>query len=230
MSAKRLVWVAALALAGCGGTGDEPAGPGAAAQRALGSVMGLAARLSGPGPTLARPDAALYTPEAIAANTGAYRLVEITSMGLGEGALLVESHDAGGARVETYQLASGPTLTFRDGILAATRGLPEDLTTIDAPGLPAAIRAGQGAVTRRMEWLTAQDRIETDALACTVSEAAREEIVTATATVRARRIDEHCEGERVIFDNVYWLDDAGRIVSSQQFVSVSVTYLRASRV
>ena len=71
-------------------------------------------------------------------------------------------------------------------------------------------------------------RIVTDAFACTVASAGPETVDLGLRQVALQRRDETCRGERIGFDTVSWLDDAGRVVASLQFVSVSVAYLRAS--
>jgi hypothetical protein len=44
-----------------------------------------------------------------------------------------------------------------------------------------------------------------------------------------RRFDENCRGTTIIFDNIYWVDGSGAIVSSRQYVSPTVAYLRSNR-
>jgi hypothetical protein len=104
-----------------------------------------------------------FTPEAIAAEPSEYRLVQVTALGLNEVARVVQRN----GRDLTPALESGQTASFRDGVLAATHGFPEDLIALDAPGLTAILRAGGGSLTRQRETLDAQDQTQVDRFACT---------------------------------------------------------------
>lgn len=233
LNGRRLAFLALLALAACGGAGGAPEGTaaatGAAEARALGIIGGVQRALGG-----LRSDDAVsaprtipggFTPEAVAAEPGAYRLVQVNALGLNEAARVIQ--DNGGD--ETLALQSGPTAAYESGILTATRGFGDDLMAFDAPGLLQALRAGGGQVARRMELLDSQDQISIATFACTVTAAGQEDVNLGIRTVSLRRLDENCRGERVIFDNIYWLDGEGRIVASRQYVSPTVAYLRSNR-
>ncbi|WP_176559368.1 YjbF family lipoprotein [Rubellimicrobium roseum] len=222
-----VILAAALALAGCGGeTAQSPAEVQARAAGAVGQVQrvfgGLGTRTSVSAP---RAVPGGFTPQAIAAEPGAYRLVQINALGLAEPArLLQENGDE-----TTLALQSGPTAAFDGGVLVATRGFGDDLLTMESGDVRAALRAGGGQVTRRMEALDGQDQVLTDSFACTITPAGRETVDLGLRQADLARFDENCRGTAIIFDNIYWLDDAGQIVSSRQYVSPTVAYLRSSR-
>lgn len=234
MTARLAPLASALALAGllaaCAAPGSTPEGEAGTdpTARLLGAV-GTAQRVFrglGSETSIALPRAVPggFTPEAIAAEPSEYRLVQVTALGLNEVARVVQRNGSD----LTLALQSGQTASFRGGVLAATHGFPEDLVALDAPGLTAILRAGGGSLTRHRETLDAQDQTRVDAFACTVVAAGAETVDLGLRQVQARRLDERCTGERVIFDNVYWLDGTGDIVASRQFVSPSVAYLRAN--
>lgn len=233
MRAAGLGVLAALALAGCaggtGGGGDAPLGTSEREARVLAAVSGVRAVLGGlssrDGVGLPRAVPGGFSPEAIAAEPSAYRLVQVNALGLAEPARVIQEN---GPEV-TVALRSGPTAAFDNGVLTATRGFGDDLMTVDAPGLLGRLRAGGGQLTRTMEMLGPQDQIVTETFACTVTAAGTETVDLAVRRAELRRLDENCRGEALIFDNIYWLDGGGAIVASRQYVSPTVAYLRSNR-
>jgi hypothetical protein len=166
-----------------------------------------------------------FTPEAIAAEPGAYRLVQINALGLLEPARVIQEN---GAEI-TMALQSGPTAAFDGGVLVATRGFGDDLITMGSAGVLEALRAGGGTVNRQMETLDPQDQVLTDSFACTIAPAGAETISLGVREASLRRFDENCRSATLIFDNIYWLDGSGTIVASRQYVSPTVAYLRSNR-
>jgi hypothetical protein len=114
-------------------------------------------------------------------------------------------------------------------VLVATRGLGADLMTIDSAGVREALRAGGGTVDRRMETLSTQDQIVTDTFRCTIVPAGSETVSLGVREATLRRFDEECRSRSLVFDNIYWLGEGGEIVSSRQYVSPTVAYLRSNR-
>jgi hypothetical protein len=113
-------------------------------------------------------------------------------------------------------------------VLVATRGFGDDLMTIESRGVREAVAAGGGRVIRRMETLDAQDQIRTTRFECDFASAGTETVDLGLRQVSLRRVDEHCRSEFLIVDNIYWVDGAGRILSSRQYVSPTVAYLRSN--
>jgi hypothetical protein len=166
-----------------------------------------------------------FAPEAIAAEPGAYRLVQINALGLQEPARVIQEN---GDEV-TLALQSGPTAAFDGGVLVATRGFGDDLITMESRGVLETLRAGGGTLTRRMETLDAQDQVLTDSFACTIAPAGEETVNLGLREATLRRFDENCRSAAIIFDNIYWVDGSGSIVASRQYVSPTVAYLRSNR-
>ncbi len=104
-----------------------------------------------------------------------------------------------------------------------------DLVTIESRGVVEALRAGGGTVSRRMETLDAQDQVHVASFSCTITAAGTETVNLGLREASLRRLDENCRSETLIFDNIYWLDASGDIVSSRQYVSPTVAYLRSNR-
>lgn len=223
---------AALSLAGCASLSETPAATGGtnrtAEERILSTVGQVGGLLGGVGSddSVSAPRAVPggFTPQAIAAEPGAYRLAQVNALGLAEPARVIQEN---GDEI-TIALQSGPTAAFDDGILVATRGFGDDLFTLDSRGVVEALRAGGGTVSRRMETLDAQDQIRTSTFACTIAAAGSESVNLGLRELTLRRFDENCRSEAFVIDNIYWLDGAGDILASRQFVSPTVAYLRTN--
>jgi len=180
----------------------------------LGLLVGcqpIVQRLSGG----AAPAPAALSPEASA---GPRMLVQIPA----RGATAVLFRVAVNKDVATWLTADNISLSFRQGVLVASRGLGFDLMTADAQGTLDAI-AGQGkAVYRRqMRYLTGEHHTTYLTAGCSMN---------ATGTVvldgqRLRRFEEHCKAGQNVFTNVFGLNAAGTVIRSQQWVSPEIGYL-----
>ena len=82
-----------------------------------------------------------FTPEAIAAEPAAYRLVQINALGVQEPARVIQEN---GPEI-TLALQSGPTAAYDGGVLVATRGFGDDLITMDSAGAAPGARAPAAA-------------------------------------------------------------------------------------
>ena len=222
----------ALSLAGCANLAGISTGPAGADRGTEGQVLSTVGRIgrvlgginSNNGVGARRTVPGGFAPEAIAAEPGAYRLVQINALGVAEPARVIQ--DNGGEI--TIALQSGPTAAFDNGVLVATRGFGDDLFTLDSRGVLEVLRAGGGTLSRRMETLDAQDQIRTSTFACTIVAAGSESVDLGLRELSLRRFDENCRSEALVIDNIYWVDDAGRIAASRQFVSPTVAYLRVN--
>ncbi|MGZ9808929.1 YjbF family lipoprotein [Pseudoroseicyclus sp. H15] len=165
-----------------------------------------------------------FTANELAANPDAYVLFTVQGLYPAGLARVVESQNGH----VTYESQYNFSAAFRDGVLVATRGLADDLMAADPGQLLAAIRAGGGTTRRIHETLTGLDQIETTSFDCTVAGGARETTNLGLREVEAVAWEETCLGGGVQFTNKYWLDNAGEIISSRQFVTQTVAYLRES--
>ena len=233
-AARRLkagAWGALLTLLGAcaGGDGADggAVGPGGAGRPGpLQPVLsGVEAFYVGDAPRLAPPDPGLFTPEAVAAQPGAFRLMQVNALGLVEPGRLIQANGP----EHTFRLRSGPTAAFDEGILVATRGFGDDLMTMGSRGVLSVLRAGGGEIERAMETLDAQDQVRTERFACTITPAGSEEVDLGLRRATLSRLDETCRSPALVFQNIYWLDAAGTVTASRQYVSTSVAYLRANQ-
>lgn len=211
MNGVRLGMMAALALlVGCGELGQRPVA--ARVVELLRPGSGAAATpIETPG----------FTGEALARNPQNFMVFSIPTLGRNEPARIIADNGA----EQTWAAQSGWTAAFDDGILVATRGLSFDLLATDGSQTRAAIRAGGGTAVRLLETVDSQDRITTITLDCTVTQDGSETVNLGLREVGARKFTETCRSPVVIFENAYWVDGSGAIVSSRQFVSITVAYL-----
>ena len=109
---------------------------------------------------------------------------------------------AGG--VETVLTEDGITLSFRDGVLVASRGLGLDLMESRVGDVVAALRGGAAAATRSHAWLDGADRLVTRSFACRYA-------------ATSDGVRERCDGIGLGFENLYVVR-GGRIVASRQWL------------
>ncbi|MEJ6403133.1 YjbF family lipoprotein [Yoonia sp. 2307UL14-13] len=126
----------------------------------------------------------------------------------------------------TWVDSENSSITFENGIVVATRGLPRDLMAADVSQSWAAIRAGGGEATRIHEYLTNMDQISTELLQCRIASQRRETVSQFKIDRNATRFEEKCESETLEFTNVYWVNDAGAVIRSLQAVSPDAGYLQ----
>lgn len=217
---KTLTYAAlGLVLASCG-----PLNEGSAARGFLGVVQSRVAGLTGG----AAPQAAaapVLTRAQADANPGAFMLV--TAYGGASVASLVVA-GTNGPRV-TWISADQVSVTLENGIIVATRGFPEDLMAARVPGLRQAIANGAGQVTRVHETLDDDDQISQQVLQCSIASAGSETVEILGKSTPARKVDETCRSENVVFTNTYWLNSGGAIIRSNQVVAPRTGFVQLER-
>jgi hypothetical protein len=223
MMAPKL-WTSVLALAmvvsGCGELGRQGILLPLASRAAPGLVGGdggdrFAAAARRPG----------FTPQDIAANLQGFMFIGVPTMGPPVPARAIQDN----LGHVTYDVQVGFTVSFRDGLLVATRGLGGDLMGADVSQVRAALTAGGGTATRRHDVLDGMDQVVTETYQCTITAEGVEQVDLGLRQVSLPKFSETCDGAGVRFENLYWLDDDGSVLSSRQYVSRTVAYLRANR-
>lgn len=120
------------------------------------------------------------------------------------------------------------TLTMREGVLTATRGLQNDMLSSSA--LVSTTGAGmgpRGQGTRRYEFAALDNRSEVFTLACQVSDLGPETIEIVELTYQTRHLQERCEGESGVVVNDYWVDSrSGHLWQSRQWGGPTTGYMR----
>jgi hypothetical protein len=126
--------------------------------------------------------------------------------------------------VETWLAVDNISLSFREGVLVASRGLGFDLMAADATATLTAI-AGQGAPVyrRQMRYLTGDHHATYLMAGCSMKGIGPETV----NGQRLQRLEEKCQARQNAFTNIFWLNASGAIVVSRQWVSPEVGYIRS---
>jgi hypothetical protein len=126
---------------------------------------------------------------------------------------------------ETYASHTGNHLTLRQGVVVATRGLGADLMSSAAP-TRAMLAAGRGSHSRSWQWLDGLDQTVSVTMTCTLAVSGQETVVFSGKALATRMVAETCtgaDGARV--DNRYWIDGAGVLRKSRQWLGQDGGYL-----
>ncbi len=135
----------------------------------------------------------------------------------------------------TWLAADGATLTERDGVLSASRGLGVDLYTAETAALGQALRAGNSAsYVRRYRHLDPLAQIVVTRFDCTLMPDGREAIEVFDVSFTTARYTEICTSASLDapqIENQYWVDQDRSIMRrSRQWISTDVGYLTLERV
>lgn len=117
------------------------------------------------------------------------------------------------------------SVTTQSGIVVATRGMGFDLYSADVDGTVAALAGGPTQYQRRFELLEGDDDIARAELNCTFERVGAESVTLATGQYDAIRYKEVCLNDLIGFENAYWLQEGGKIIQSQQWISPNLTHL-----
>ena len=126
---------------------------------------------------------------------------------------------------DTFGSADRRTVTMKDGIVTATRGLGGDLMSSDVSQIAPLIsgrRAGQG--TRVMRFLDGEDKTVEIRFACTITPGKSFPVKAGALDTTARQVTETCRAQGRQITNTYLVDAHGRSVSAKQWVSAQNGY------
>lgn len=132
-----------------------------------------------------------------------------------------------GGRLLVWRSENDVSLTLRDGVLVATRGLGEDM--VSASGGPAltavrAKRAGQGG--KRQVYSALDNKPVEMNFACAVDDLGETTIVIVERRHPTRHLRETCELKGGTIVNDYWVDSRGATVwQSRQWSGPNIGYV-----
>jgi hypothetical protein len=147
-------------------------------------------------------------------------LVEIESRSATAGTFQIATN----GDVETWASQDKISLSFRNRVVVATRGLGEDLMSAGVPTL-AQLQSAGSSYQRSHTILDGEDKPVQQTYDCHVGKPVAERITVLERSYATRHITEVCSGPSGSFDNDYWLQSDGKIRKSRQFVSNSVGYV-----
>ena len=125
----------------------------------------------------------------------------------------------------TWQTPDGVGLTFRSGVLVATRGLGDDLLAADVEDILMSLDRGAQDIVRIYDYLGGEDQVIRRSYVCSAVINGREDIVIICETRRTTRITETCVGPDAEFTNTYWRAANGTMLQSNQYISDDVGIL-----
>lgn len=129
-----------------------------------------------------------------------------------------------GRGVLTWSSVDGISLSLRDGVVIATRGLGTDLMSAAVP--TAAQLAHDAIGQRRHYYLFGGETEQLRSFDCTLRDAGMERITVVELVYDARHRVESCTGSSgLTFENHYWFDNRAIIRQSRQWISPDVGFL-----
>lgn len=128
--------------------------------------------------------------------------------------------------VTTWTTQDFTTLSFRGGLLTATRGLGTDLMSASTSSTRVALLAGGGQSTQTWRTLDSTNATIDVEMSCRITGGASESVALASGATRtARKFDALCTGDGYDVRNTYWLAPDGTVVQSRQWVGPGAGYL-----
>lgn len=127
--------------------------------------------------------------------------------------------------VVTWRSADDITLSLRQGVLVATRGLGQDLMVADVSDTLQMIRGSAVEYTRIHTYLDGEYQTRFQAFTCRQEGQAQEQIEIVESTHQTRRIEESCFAPDLRIANTFWVDKGGIIWKAKQWVSPALGYM-----
>ncbi len=127
--------------------------------------------------------------------------------------------------VVTWATPDHLSVSLRDGMVVATRGLGPDIMSSSGP-TTAQVARGHGQTQRSYTYLDTADQSLRYDFTCQLSLAGTETITLIGKPYKTRRIDESCHGSHGDFTNIYWFDTAAKLRQSSQLLALGIANLR----
>lgn len=119
----------------------------------------------------------------------------------------------------SWRGAAGQGITFQKGVMTNTRGLGDDLMSsrIDA-AVEAITTRTDASYTREHFYLGDLGQSTKLAAQCTLARSKEERVTIGAIDADATIMIERCKRDGISFNNIYWVDDAGQVLKSSQWV------------
>lgn len=131
--------------------------------------------------------------------------------------------------IETWASPEGQTISFRGGVMVATRGFGGDIMQSAGPSI-GQIASGSGKHTRIYDYLDGADQNLRREFACTLRNAGMETITVVDRQHTTRHIVEDCTGNGGQFTNEYWFEGGTFLRKSKQLINIEWGHLDLQRV
>ncbi|RUS58930.1 YjbF family lipoprotein [Pseudorhodobacter sp. E13] len=119
--------------------------------------------------------------------------------------------------VETWSSVDKITLSMRNGVVVATRGLIDDLMTASVPSL--SMLSHGSSHTRTHSLLNGEDKPRVLRFDCQVARHGRVNLTIVERSYTTQHVTETCTGAEGSFTNEYWLEAGGKLRRSRQTIS-----------
>jgi len=167
------------------------------------------------------------TPALLTAITQPLLLAELAE--IHTAATLIQRSNHNG--VVEWRTGDEVSLTFRQGVLIASRGLGDDLMTADVSGTVAMLQGHQTAqdYPRFTSRLDGEYQTKFESYLCRVTARASAAIESFGRVRKTSRITELCRNPERSFENTYWTGSDGMMWKSRQWISPNTGYLETER-
>lgn len=131
--------------------------------------------------------------------------------------------------VETWATPDFTSISLRDGMVVATRGLGSDIMSAKAPAT-AEVAGGTGMTRRSYYYIDAADQTQRFDYGCILSDKGREKVTLIGKEYDLRRVDESCSGQQGSFVNSYWFEGEAKLRQSSQHLVPGIANLLLQRI
>lgn len=197
--------IVALGLSGCGNEEDT-----GALSRSVASD--LISKVSKRNAAPAADNRQALTQEFVDAQSS--KIIRVQAPKIGLVSIMGEASTQGG--YQSFYNQGEQSLTFKDGHLTASHGLPSDLIG----------RTGAGQDRQQYRYLTFDNQVATFSYRC-VSESEPETISVLERSYQTTRTVQTCGNSDLQFINAVWRASNGRVVRSQQWHGEDIGYVMA---
>lgn len=215
------VLASSLLLTGCGSDTDAVELPKITASllkssgKKLGDKLGGTKETKAPTASAAASDPNAVVAKALAATKGPIALV----VRVETKAVLAMSPVGRNGDYVTWGSAPGQGITFQRGVLANTRGLGDDLMASRIDSAVSAITARRNSTyNREYTYLGNLGQSTKLVVSCSLERGKSERVKLGAIDASAVVMKESCSRGDIAFNNVYWVDGAGRVLKSSQWV------------
>ncbi|MCA1777525.1 MAG: YjbF family lipoprotein [Loktanella sp.] len=134
--------------------------------------------------------------------------------------------------VTVWQTLDGITVTFRGGVLIATRGLGDDLMSSDVQNTLAMLRGSASSqyYPQIRSHLDGENQTRFRSYQCRRNDLSVQQTRIGTITRSLTRVTEHCVSPDNETTNTYWLDPTGTVLKSRQWVRPDIGYMETEYV
>lgn len=132
----------------------------------------------------------------------------------------------------TYATADNISLTLRNGIIIASRGMAGDLMSSDISAFePGIFRKWPPAYSRSYFWLNGVDHITRETFSCTALAIESKAITVLGSQKNTTHIRESCNNDTTTITNDYWLSPKlSVIITSNQWLGPVIGYMEVTSI